>query len=69
MTEEIGIDREYQIGEIVTLPDRTKARVEKGGKDCTGCIFETCNVFDCFGECNGKSRTDHTDIIYREIID
>lgn len=57
---------EHKIGEIVTLPDGRKAEVvEDNGKyRCHRCYF--CR--SCYGRtCYHKERTDHKNIIYKEI--
>lgn len=59
---------EHAIGEIVTLPDGRKAKVveDKKLEQCRACIFG--NIDRCTGRtCLGIFRTDHKNIIYKEI--
>ena len=63
---------ENKIGEIVTLPDGRKVEVVDV-TGCNGCIYEHESVRICdelekaLGSCAGKYRTDHKNIIYKEI--
>lgn len=71
---------EHKIGEIVTLPDGRKVRVVLdtvepsylsifGG--CWECVFgkggDRKYCADIAGECSEISRTDHKEIIYKEV--
>lgn len=59
---------EHAIGEIVTLPDGRKAEVVEGQLDCSGCVFLLGTAEECFEyECLRKYRTDHKNIIYKEV--
>lgn len=61
---------EHAIGEIVTLPDGRKAEVMEGGQCVSCCLFgDLCNYmkWDKSLECSYRSRTDHKNIIYKEI--
>lgn len=63
---------EHTIGEIITLSpayDRTKVKVVEGGDTCNGCVFAAYEGLGCLGYCNGKTRSDHKDIIYEEITE
>lgn len=64
---------EHAVGEIVTMPDGRKAKVVEN-ETCDGCAFiGTGCIVDQnknrLGRCVGLERTDHTDIIYKEISD
>lgn len=58
---------EHKIGEIVTLPDGRKAKVveDTTGAGCTKCFLDDkdCHQF----KCRASERTDHKNIIYKEI--
>lgn len=62
---------EHAIGEIVTLPDGRKAEVVEVN-NCHLCIFNDGEL-DCIcrahniGHCTNTFRTDHKNIIYKEI--
>lgn len=61
---------EYAIGETLTLPpeyDRTKVKVVEGNESCNGCVFVAYEGLGCLGYCNGKTRSDHKNIIYEEV--
>lgn len=64
---------EHAIGTKITFSNGEVAEVKEEPKNvCTECIFYSlhCREFKYFGiigECEGKSRTDHKDIIYKEI--
>ena len=69
---------EHAIGSNITLPDGRKVDVVEDNKPsillncaCWACAFgkegnrKYCT--DIAGECSGKTRTDRTDIIYKEV--
>lgn len=61
---------EHKIGEIVTLPDGRKAEVveEPVSCSCEGCILKDESCYPTItGMCNDYDRTDHKNIIYKEI--
>lgn len=63
---------EHAIGEIVTLPDGTKAQVVRGRCSYKKCIFRAkrlCTISDeiGFASCAAHARKDHKNIIYKEI--
>lgn len=61
---------EHKIGEIITLPDGRKAEVVEVVSGCRGCIYNPvgeCWLEPHYGECHYLTRTDHKDIIYKEI--
>lgn len=65
---------EHKIGEVVTLPDGRRAKVVEG-KTCAGCAVRMEGMIACIkwaergkiGTCYSTGRTDHKDIVYREI--
>lgn len=67
---------EYAIGETVTLPDGRKAKVVEG-KYCRECAINALGINTCIewtdgekiGVCSSAYRSDHKDIIYREVKD
>ena len=65
---------EHRIGTIVTLPDGRRAEVVEG-KTCEGCAVRMKGIIACIkwtergiiGTCYSARRTDHKNIIYKEI--
>lgn len=61
---------EHAIGSIVNLPDGRKAEVVESPCFCSGCVFLPVTAEECFEyECLRKYRSDHKNIIYKEIKD
>lgn len=66
---------EHKIGTRITFPNGDVVEVKEEPKGvCTECIFYSlhCSAFRYFGiigECEGKSRKDHKNIIYKEITE
>lgn len=63
---------EHAIGEIVTLPDGRKAEVVRGKCSYKKCMFRAkrlCTIIDDIGfaNCAAHARTDHKNVIYKEI--
>lgn len=62
------MEKEHEIGEIITLPDGRKAEVveEIELSSCLGCIYidEACPAEYC---CWCGARTDQKNIIYKEV--
>lgn len=64
---------EHRIGTKITFPNGEVVEVKEEPKGvCTECIFYSlhCGAFRYFGiigECEGKSRKDHKNIIYKEV--
>lgn len=65
---------EHKIGEIVTLPDGRKAEVVEDTdlkNFCEGCIFNSkrgeWGCVNVAGDCSAPDRSDHKNIIYKEI--
>lgn len=65
---------EHKIGEIVTLPDGRKAEVVES-KTCEECAVRIKGMIACIkwtergkiGACSSVRRSDHKNIIYKEI--
>lgn len=59
---------EDAIGKIVTLPDGRKARVTRH-KGCDKCVYykKTHNDYCYYVFCMAEERTDHNNIIYKEV--
>ena len=69
---------EHAIGEIVTLPDGRKAEVVESTKSkrystCHKCVWFTsypiCPAVTLGWKCSKLDRTDHKNIIYKEVTD
>lgn len=60
---------EHKIGEVFTLSHeygRIKVKVVEGGDNCHGCVFVAFEGLGCLGYCNGKTRADRKNIVYKE---
>ena len=64
---------QHPIGKVINLPDGRKVEVVENKEElCLGCIWDEV---DCFGVlyrgirglCSKRNRTDHKNIIYKEI--
>lgn len=64
---------ERRIGEIITLPDGRRVEVVEGR--CRDCAISKIGIIGCItwrergriGECLKEKRSDHKDIIYKEV--
>ena len=61
---------ENKIGDVITLPDGRKAEVVEYHKSgCFGCILDTKARLCANSACLPEERTDHKNIIYKEVKD
>ena len=63
---------EHRIGTTITLSDGRKAKVVESKSTCKGCVFDEYDDYNCYCGCymcGRKKRTDHKDVIYKEVKD
>lgn len=60
---------EHKIGTHITMPDGRKAEVVESGEGCGGCIANpfSYNPLCSMKKCHSRNRTDHKNVIYKEI--